>query len=269
MKEILSQDNKKIKYCISLSKKKYRDRDKKFILEGSKQIMEAISSGLKVDFILVRDDVYDLRTIDGDSVFIKLQEKEQVIRVKSDVFNSISQTENGQGIIAVAEQPKWEPEDLYAKNRLDDNYLVLDRVQDPGNVGTLIRTAEGAGYKAVIILKGTADIFSPKIVRATGGSIMRLPVYAVDGYDMLRDIVKKLGKRLVVTDLSGDRWYYEENISGGIALVLGNEGNGVSEAVRNMADLKIKLPMAGGLESLNVAVAGGIFMYEAVRNKEI
>lgn len=267
MVEILSQDNKKIKYCTNLTRKSFRQKEGKFILEGFKAISEALVTRTELDFLLVRDDVYDLKILDGDSVFIKLLEEEQVYKVKDRIFNSISQTETSQGILAVARKPVNTVEAFLSSNSKGANYLVVDLVQDPGNLGTLIRTAEGAGYAGIIVLKGSADVYSPKIVRSTAGAILRSNILFVDNYKQLLDILKKLDKTLVVTDLDGSVSCYDIDISKDIALVLGNEGNGVSRELKEMADVKVFIPMASTLESLNVAVAGGILMYEAVRNR--
>jgi TrmH family RNA methyltransferase len=150
----------------------------------------------------------------------------------------------------------------------DDNILVLDRIQDPGNMGTLIRTSVAAGYKAVIAAKGTVDIYSTKVLRATVGTVFEIPVVYAKDHNELISLLKNTGKRVVVTEVDGGVPYYEEDISKGIALVIGNEGAGVSEELKNMADVRVTLPMKGHIESLNAAVAAAILMYESVRDQK-
>ena len=148
---------------------------------------------------------------------------------------------------------------------LDSNILVLDRIQDPGNIGTMIRTAAAAGYGMIIAVKGTADIYSAKVLRATAGMIFDIPFVYIGSASELADLMRKTGKRIVVTDPAGGRPYYEEDLRAGIALVIGNEGNGISSEIMALADVRVTLPMKGSTESLNAAAAAAILMYEAVR----
>ena len=145
------------------------------------------------------------------------------------------------------------------------NFVVLDRLQDPGNIGTILRTADAAGYSLAIVLKGTADVFSSKVVRAATGSLFRMPVVFMDSVDELMEFTRAAGKKLVATCFDTDRYYYDENLKENIALIIGNEGSGISRELIECSDLKIKIPMHGNIESLNASVAAGILMYEAVR----
>jgi TrmH family RNA methyltransferase len=147
----------------------------------------------------------------------------------------------------------------------DDNILVLDRIQDPGNMGTMIRTAVAAGYRLILASRGTVDIYSPKVLRATAGMVFDIPVlYAEDEDDLMR-LIARSGRRSVVTVPSGGRPYYDEDLRRGIALIIGNEGNGASERLISSADIRVTLPMRGSIESLNAAVAAAILMYESIR----
>ena len=179
------------------------------------------------------------------------------------LFEQLSQTETSQGIMAIVEKPKLSWEGF--KNIDGGNFIVLDRLQDPGNIGTIIRTADAAGYKLAIVMKGTADVFSPKVVRAATGSLFRMPVVFMDSVSELMEFTRAAGKKLVATCFDTDRYYYDENLRENIALIIGNEGNGISRELIDGSDLKIKIPMHGSIESLNASVAAGILMYEAVR----
>ena len=168
----------------------------------------------------------------------------------------------------VVKKPNLTAEDLAARIKDTDNVVVMDRLQDPGNIGTIIRTAEGAGYKAVITVKGTGDVFSPKTIRAAAGSVFRMPILQVEDNKALRALTDNMRKKLVVTGFHTDKYYFDEDLSKGVALVIGNEGNGVSEELMEMADVIVKIPMDGHLESLNASVAAGILMYETKRKRD-
>ena len=160
--------------------------------------------------------------------------------------------------------------DLTAVSRLPSgaNILVLDRIQDPGNMGTMIRTAVAAGYGMIIAAKGTVDVYSPKVLRATAGMIFEIPIVYADSTEELADVLRASGRKIAVTDPAGGRPYYEEDLSRNTALVIGNEGNGVSDEVMALADIRVTLPMKGSIESLNAAVSAAILMYEAVRRDD-
>ncbi|MGK0465958.1 TrmH family RNA methyltransferase, partial [Clostridium sp.] len=165
-----------------------------------------------------------------------------------------------QGIIAIVRNKLVEI-------RYEDGFYVLaDKIQDPGNMGTIIRTAHAAGALGVIITKGTVDIYNEKTLRATMGSIFKMPVI----YDSDLSTVEKLrddGFKLVTSSLECDKNFYDIHLKGKVIITVGNEGNGISEDVYAISDLKIKIPMPGGAESLNAAVAASIMIYEVVRQK--
>lgn len=147
------------------------------------------------------------------------------------------------------------------------NIIVLDRLQDPGNIGTILRTADAAGYMGAILMKGTADIYSPKIARAAAGSLFRLPVLLVDTPEHAIQILKDHKKKIIGTTPNCDSYYYDVDMKKDVALIIGNEGNGACDEFLSQAELKIKIPMEGTIESLNAAVSAGILMYESVRQK--
>ena len=255
VKELRSKENRIFKECQKLSQKKYRDKEGRYLIEGPNLLEEALHNGAEIEYILY-DEIKDS---DLDTTV-------PVYRTDHRLFEKLSQTETSQGLLAAVKKPDH-------SSNLDDimkegsNIVVLDRLQDPGNIGTIIRTAEGAGYSAVVVLKGTADIYAPKTIRAAAGSVFRIPIIHVQDNRELRSLADKYGKNLLVTSLQGDSYYYDINLKENVALVIGNEGNGVSDELIEMADIKVKIPMSGGLESLNASVAAGILMYEAVRGR--
>ena len=254
MREIRSKDNKIFKECQKLSQKKYRDKEGLYLIEGENLIAEVPEKDLVYVFFREGQErqIFDLQ--------------DQYV-VAEQLFDKLAQTETSQGILAVVRKPKLTADDLVTRIEEADK-VVMDRLQDPGNIGTIIRTAEGAGYKAVITVKGTGDVFSPKTIRAAAGSVFRMPIFQVESNEALRQLTKRMGKKLVVTGFHTDKYYYDVDLSKGVALVIGNEGNGVSDELMEMADMIVKIPMDGHLESLNASVAAGILMYETKRKRD-
>ena len=253
MREISSKDNKIFRLCEQLTHKKYRDKLGLYLIEGENLLEEAVKNGAGIKTVLMCRDYRGSLFGTEDKSFC-LSDK---------LFEQLSQTETTQGIMAIVEKPELSP-DLFL-NRGGGNFIVLDRLQDPGNIGTILRTADAAGYELAIVMKGTADVFSPKAVRAATGSLFRMPVVFMDSVDELMEFTRAAGKKLVATCFDTDRYYYDENLKENIALIIGNEGSGISRELIECSDLKIKIPMHGNIESLNASVAAGILMYEAVR----
>ena len=255
-KKITSRENKIFKECSRLAQKKYRDREGRYIIEGANLISDALDAGVDIDALLIREGSgYEEEFLRDGYI---LDEK---------MFELLAQTENSQGIMAMVRKNEYTVEQLIDINGPGSNFVVLDRLQDPGNIGTIIRTAEGAGYDGVICIKGTADVYSPKIVRAAAGSVFRIPIVSVEDGRELMELVAKLGKKLAVTCLNDDRYYFDVDIKKGVALVIGNEGGGCDPELIEKADIKVTIPMKGKLESLNASVAAGILMYEAMRQQ--
>ena len=268
MSVITSKDSRTFKELQRLTQKKYRDREGLFIAENPKVVGEALSQdGIDVLRVIAREGSGYESFTDG------------TVTLSAELFDRVSDTMTSQGILAVVKKP--DRGDI--KNLLDgsdtiatepgSDIIVLDRLQDPGNIGTIIRTAEGAGISAAVFIKGTCDPFSPKVVRACAGSIFRMPIIFCDSTEEFISIAKKCGYRLAVTDVDRGVPYYEAGLSRAsssigrhrIALVIGNEGNGVSDTFRDAADILVNIPMHGKLESLNASVAAALLMYEMGR----
>ena len=262
---ISSGDNSRIKLVRKLASRKGREFEGRFAVEGRNLVSEVLARGLDVDFIMIPSGTagdapgYIRDCIDSMDVM--------VCEVPERVFSELTDAGNGIAMLAVVRQQKYGPEVIEGLSP-DDNILVLDRIQDPGNMGTLIRTAVAAGYKAIAAMSGTVDVDSPKVLRATAGMVFEIPVIYVRDGEALRDMIRGSGRRIVVSAVDGGKPYYEEDLSSGIALVIGNEGSGVSETLMQMADVKVTLPMRGRIESLNAAAAAAILMYESVRGRE-
>lgn len=267
IKEITSKDNAIFKLIKSLKVKKNRIREALFVVEGPKQVIEAGSSRYGIRYLVVRRDRLDFFKNDGFFEEIPAT-KVEIISMDESLFRQIVDTENSQGILAVLSYEMLSGEDLMRQISADSNVLILDRLQDPGNIGTLVRTAEGAGFKGVVLLKGSGDVFSPKAIRAGGGATLRMPVTMIDDAYSLRELSDRFSKRLVVTDVSSGLAYYDVDLSENVFLVMGNEGRGVSKEVLDLADVRINIPTEGLLESLNVATAGAVLMMDSLRQNK-
>ena len=261
--KITSADNSRVKLVRKLTTRKGRLEEHAFTAEGKNLVEEILEKGIRPRFILVSD-----KRSDDDILKEAIQSDDiMVCELPEKIFAKLTDAEHGIGMLAVVDVT----DSGYAsieKLGADDNILVLDRIQDPGNMGTLIRTAVAAGYKAIVATKGTADVYSTKVLRATVGTVFEIPIVYVGDHEELRSILTKTGKRVVVTEVEGGVPYYEEDISKGVALVIGNEGAGVSDELKSMADVRVTLPMKGHIESLNAAVAAAILMYESVRDQK-
>lgn len=190
--------------------------------------------------------------------------KYNCIYVTEKVFSGITDVTNPQGILAVIGKNTDINEIDYNQNL----FLVLDNIQDPGNMGTILRTADSINLKQIIVSKGTADCYNPKVVRSTMGAIFRVKVIECED---LKKVVKEMKKRKIkvyATDLQTDKSIYDVDYKKS-AIVIGNEANGVSKGLLEIADEKIRIPMIGKTESLNAAVATGIILYEVVRKGNI
>lgn len=230
-------------------RKKYRDRYGEFMVEGRKLVEEAVLQ--KRTEIIIADEER------ADEFF---GYGENIVFFSKGLFDDIAGTENSQGITAVVRKDDGRTVSVDP----DDCILVLDMLQDPGNTGTVIRTAEAAGYRCILAVKGTADIYAPKVIRAAAGSILRMPVIHMDSEEEAAEYLCGLGKKIVCTAADAKTAYYDTELSRGIALVIGNEGHGVSQKMQDLSHLKVRIPMMGQTESLNAAVAAGILMYQKI-----
>lgn len=256
MREIRSKDNKIWKRCEQLTMRKYRDRSGLYLIEGENLLDEAIRNHVRIETVLVRE---------GCQKALPPEAADKAFLLDARLFDKLAQTVTSQGILAVVAKAEVRKEDFIGLP--GSNFIVLDRLQDPGNIGTILRTADAAGYRLAILMKGTADVYAPKVVRAATGSLFRMPVVSMASTEELVEFTRAAGKKLTATCLDAQRCYYDEDLTHDIALVIGNEGSGVAPALIESSELRIKIPMQGNIESLNAAVAAGVLMYEAMRGR--
>lgn len=260
MREITSQDNKIYKHALSLKKKKYRDEASEYLIEGPNLISEAMKCGAELKTIFISQG-FDISSPEAGDIVSK--NSDICFMLPARLFGSLCETETPQGVVGISAKPEWR----FTNDREmpGGNFVVIDRLQDPGNIGTILRTADAAGFELAVFMKGSADPYQPKVVRAAAGSLFRIPLKFVDSTAELEFFVHERGKRLIATAMDAETAYYECDLKKDAAIIIGNEGNGVSSELIEAADIKIRIPMEGSIESLNASVAAGILMYERIR----
>ena len=260
MQTITSKDNELIKHIRKLKDKKYRDESNEYVVEGVKLVEEAVKENAKIKQIIVCEDT--TRTYEIPTHIMLEIAKYECISVSDKIFNIITQVTNPQGIMAIIEKNAQNAKIDYTQ----DIIVVLDDVQDPGNLGTILRTVDSIGLNQIIVSKGTADAFNSKVVRSTMGAIFRIKIIEVENLAQAIKEMRKHHFKLMVTSLQTKNSIYDIDFYKKI-IVIGNEANGVSKEIQDMAEEKAKIPMLGRTESLNASVAAGVVMYEYVRQK--
>ena len=260
MQVISSKDNEIVKNIKKLKEKKYRDLENAYIIEGIKLVKEAIYENAKIRQIIMCENYADNKEIDKETLYEI--SKYNLIYVTEKVFNTITDVKTPQGIIAIVEKNNSTCEINYSEEII----IALDDVQDPGNLGTIIRTADSANLKQIILSKNSADPYNPKVVRSTMGGIFRVNIIEVDNLEETLKQTQKNGFKVMVTVLDTQKSIYDVNYNKKV-IVIGNEANGISKSIQNIADEKVKIPMLGKTESLNASVATGVMIYEYVRRK--
>ncbi len=259
---IESRSNARIKKIQKLRKSaRYRRQEALFVAEGWKMTEEALRRSLV-------KTIYISTTVENEFrqrfPMQKFSEAEVEILSES-LFREISDTVSPQGIMALVNMPCYDREDVVGGERAA--VLCLEDIRDPGNLGTMFRTAEGAGMSGVLLSGGCADIFNPKVVRSTMGSLFRVPFYVAKDLTTEVERMKNSGFTVFAAHLQGDCSYEEADYSGRTGILIGNEAGGLSEKLSALADVKVKIPMEGELESLNAAVSAALLMYEVHRNR--
>lgn len=257
---ITSKDNEQIKHIRKLKEKKYRDQYKEYVIEGVKLIKEAIQEDAKIKTIIACDNCVKNEEIDP-KVMYEIA-KYNCIYVEEKVFHSITDVQNPQGLLAIMSKEEEKDEIDYS----EDIIVVLDNVQDPGNIGTILRTVDSIGLKQIIVSKTSGDVYNPKVVRSTMGAILRVNVIESPNLVETLKTIKRHKFEVVATSLQTNQSIYDIDYKKKV-IVIGNEANGVSKEILDLADKKVKIPMLGKTESLNAAVATGIITYEYVRQK--
>ena len=268
MQRITSKDNELIKHIRKLKDRKYRDEAGEFIVEGVKLIEEAIKENARIKQVVICEESEKTDAISKNLMYEI--SRYDCIYVTQKVFNSITQVVAPQGIFAIVSKEVFrdvpQKQNEAKVDYAQDIIVALDDIQDPGNLGTILRTVDSCGLKQILLSKGSVDAYNPKVVRSTMGAIFRVNI--IECEDLIRCIkeARKHHFKLQVTTLDGDNTIYDVNYKKKV-IVIGNEANGVSKEIQNIADEKIRIPMLGKTESLNASVAAGVVLYEYTRQK--
>ena len=255
---ITSTSNPQVKRLLQLQKKsKARNEEGVFVVEGLRMFAEVPKE--RVEKVYVSETLYNKKKHE-------MNLEELPLEILSDsVFKHVSDTQTPQGVLCIVKQHTYEIDALL--NIKNPHFMVLDNLQDPGNLGTIVRTAEGAGVDAVFMSKDCVDIYNPKTIRSTMGSIYRMPTIYIEDTLKLLELFKEKGIKSYAAHLDGKNSYDKENYCMGTAILIGNEGNGLRDEVSNKADIWVRIPMEGQVESLNAAIAASVLMFEVARQR--
>lgn len=254
---ITSSSNSQMKYIMQLNKKaKTRYEQRVFVVEGIKMWQETPREQIQKIYV--------------SESFLQDAKKRRLLKdctyevVADRVFQAVSDTKTPQGIFCLVKMPEYEIRDLL---RGKAHLLILEDIQDPGNLGTMLRTGEGAGITGIIMSKGTVDIFHPKVIRSTMGSLFRVPFFIAENLSRTIGTIKEQGITVYAAHLKGVLSYDKPDYTGACGFLIGNEGNGLSAEIASLADTYIRIPMEGKVESLNAATAAALLMYEVNRQR--
>lgn len=261
-----------VKKTAALKNAQTARREGLFLVEGLRSVEELLTArgtkagGFEPEYLLAEQTLLDRDLGYRDRLEQALGADTRVYRLSKEAFLRVSDTETPQGILAVVRRRADSVEQVLANGRTP-LILVLENLQDPGNAGTILRTADAAGANGVIALRGTVDYYSAKVVRSSMGSLLHLPV--AQGAELCETVaaLKAAGVRVYAAALGGMKPHFEAALSGPCAFLIGNEGNGLSAEAVALADEILTIPMPGSAESLNAAMAAGILTYEAVRQR--
>ncbi len=249
METLSSLKNPRVQRWRSLKERKARKETGLFLVEGRKMVAEALASDFAVETILCDAEQAEQ--------YAALLSQAETALLPAHVLAAVCDTKTPQGIAAVVR--------MHPPAQLGKRLVALDGVQDPGNVGTILRTADCAGMEGLLLSEQCADVFSPKVLRATMGSVFRMPLEVTGDLPGRLMELRGQGYSVLSSQLDGTPFYHRQGVGERYVLVVGNEGNGVSLPVQQVATHRLRLPMRGGSESLNAAVAAGIMMYELTR----
>lgn len=252
---ITAKDNQYIKLIRELTKKKYRDEYGLFLAEGKRLIEDLTAAGFLPHLLLYAEDFPDIPFLER-----ACSSADQAFSVARHLFHQLAETKNEQGVIAAF--PQLCPD--FTKFTMGENgfLLVFSKIADPGNLGAIIRNSAAAGVDAVLLEAGSVDLYNPKTVRATMGTVAKIPVFQGLSFEEIRDFLKNQDAKTYLADMGDAVCYHDLPVEGRVAAVFGNEGNGLNGNWRGLRLPRVAIPMENGVESLNVAMAAGIIAYD-------
>lgn len=252
MLRIDSPNNDKVKILRNINNKKVRNSENLFLVEGKKVLNEVISINIKIHQIFVSDDFYE-----NNIAFVEeLDITQHIVLLNSKLFNSVSVTKTPQGIVALVYKMQWDYETVILKSK---NIVLLDGLNDPGNFGTILRSGEALGCDCILSINSTVDVYNPKTVRSTMGSILRIPYFSITYDELLK--LKEKEYEIFGLFMNGTN-IRECKSNNNKIIVVGNESNGISNDVKSICNKIVSIKMSGKTESLNASMALGLAMYE-------
>jgi TrmH family RNA methyltransferase len=259
IKTITSPQNETYKRWKKLLSRKGRETYGTLLVEGEHLVEEALRAGLSIRSWIVREG-------NGESKWEKFWTfaEGKVYRLPPQLFAQLVETESPQGIVVEVGKPKWEEDQLPLYEDRSVTFLLIDAIQDPGNLGTILRTAQAAGVDGVYIGRGTVDPFQGKVLRSSMGAVFHLPLFFVNLEEAM-PALKQKGIKIFGTSPHAGTSHFEVNYPKKVAFLLGNEGRGVAPHLQELVDSSVKIPMPGQTESLNVSITAGVLLYERIR----
>lgn len=251
----------RLKNILSLKQKKYRDEQKLFLIEGYRLCQEALQSGFTIETLLINHDFLSPQKL-NKIVSLARHKQIEVIEIQQSVVKRLADTVNSQGIFCIVKQKRFDLEAIL--NKENKIIVIIDEGQDPGNVGTIVRACDWFGIDAVFLSEGTVELYNPKVMRSTMGSIFHLPVAEAVDLKVVLPRLKQLGYHIFGSDANGDYHYNQVDYRMPLALVIGNENRGIKNDLFNYFDKTIKIPSYGNAESLNMALAAAIIISRIV-----
>jgi TrmH family RNA methyltransferase len=262
---LTSAQNPKVRYFASLKEKKNRRTSGKFIIEGIHLVREALNADL-IDKAIYSESIH--KTLEGKNLLGKLISSGLPVEEASEkVIRDLSDVETPQGIIASVKPKNSDLGSLF--DRPDPMIVAACGIQDPGNLGTIIRTADAVGCSGIILTAGTVDPYNEKVIRASSGSIFHLNIVKIDDIIDMVSALKRRAVRIISTFVGAEKEYFSADLTGPIALIIGSESKGLTAEVERVSDEAVSIPMLGQAESLNAAVSGAVILYEALRQRRL
>jgi len=264
MQQITSVQNSIIKKVHSLQQKKNRNELGLFLIEGFKGLEEAFKSGLEIENIFIQSDSDKFDKIKPDFP------KENIYRVNENILRKISTTESPPEVVATAKQMKYSIKDLFSSD--SPLIMVLESIKDPGNLGTIIRTAKAGWASGIILTDETVDIYNPKVIRSSAFNLWKIPVISLTDKTKIKEIINKHKQcQFIATTVATEKSsviYYDINYRGPAVILFGSESQGLSQEFRDQSDKLASIPMSNEVESLNLSISVGVILYEAVRQRK-
>ncbi len=255
---ITSKDNQYIRLVNELKKKKYREKYGMFLAEGKRLVEDLVTSSLVPHVMLYADDFEDIAFLEKVSLTA-----DHTFAVSRSLFGKICETQNDQGVLAVF--PVFCPDLKHYAPEENGLILILNGVSDPGNLGTILRSGAAAGVSAILLEEGCVDLYNPKVIRSTMGAIAKVPVFRGLSHEEIIFFLKERHIAVYLADMNEAIPYDDLSFTSPVAVVFGNEGNGISERWRQYGFPGVMIPMINGVESLNVAMAAGIIAFDHCR----